>query len=85
MFAGIYKAGNRYLTWSCTKHERIPYEIGKADTIGRMTNNATFCISSTNAWARIFTSLINASQMVWTFAIANAFRAAVWWRANIIF
>lgn len=44
-----------------------------------MTDYAAFAVCSADSGARVFAFLVDARQMIWAFAVTDAFRAAIGW------
>lgn len=55
-----------------------------ANTIRCMANNSAFSHSTASSNTRISTLIVNTCQIIWTFAVAGAFRTAVRWCSDIL-
>jgi hypothetical protein len=54
----------------------------KTDTIGCVTDDSAFSILTARTRTRVFTFLIDASQVIGAFAVANTFWFTVGWRSH---
>jgi hypothetical protein len=63
----------------CTCGEWIAFKTSRADTIRGVTYDSALGVLATSAGARIYTFLIDASQVVCTFAVTDTFGPAIWW------
>jgi hypothetical protein len=65
-----------------TLNKRISFVARYADTVRRVTDDATFGVLSARSRTRVFAFLVDTSQVVCTFAVADTFWSAAGWSSH---